>query len=237
MSSVLYALVIRPTSPPASSRLMQIDVVRLVRVGDPTDFAAGLFEADEARHLRVARQVREDLVGDDADEQNVQACDARDVVRLHEPPVVRPEVQVGVDDREARHLLEEEEVRQAVVELVVPERYDVGGKVVHDFDRRDSAVLGVDDRPLHHVAADRVEDVLGLSTNLPDVPRQEREPSDELSLAAAHFGEEVAVHVVRVEHGQPYGSHDAASPRPPLRVSAISSARLCSPGGTGIDTV
>ncbi len=60
-------------------------------------------------------------------------------------------------------------MRESIVELVVAEGDDVGGQVVHDLHSRYPLVLGVDKRPLHHVAGYDKEHVLLFLPNLVDV--------------------------------------------------------------------
>ena len=93
-------------------------------------------------------------------------------------------------------------MRQAVVELVVAQGDHVGRQVVHDLHGGDALVLGVDDRALHHVAGDDVEDVLLFLAHLVDVAGQQRQPADEPPFGALHLGQEVAVHVVGVQDGE-----------------------------------
>jgi len=84
---------------------------------------------------------------------------ADDVVGSHHPLLERLDIEVGVDDGEVGDLLEEQQMRQAVVHLVVSQCYHVGRQVVHDLHGRRALEVRVDDGPLHHIAGDDVEDV------------------------------------------------------------------------------
>ena len=87
-------------------------------------------------------------------------------------------------------LFNEEQMRHAVVGLVVAQSHHVGRKHVHDLDGRKTHEVGVDDRTPEHVAGDAVQDVLLLLPHLVDVAGQHRNAAHKLVVLV--FGEEIA---------------------------------------------
>ncbi len=152
----------------------EVDVVVLEGVADLAHLGAGLLEGDEGADELVQLDGVHGLLGEDAGEEDVEAGLADDVVGSHHPLVERLDVEVRVDDGEVGDLLEEQQMRQAVVDLVVAQGDDVGRQVVHDLHGRDALEVGVDDRTLHHVAGDHVEHVLLLGAHLVDVAGEKR---------------------------------------------------------------
>jgi hypothetical protein len=124
-----------------------------------------------------------------------------------------------------RDLLQKEQVRQAVVDLVVAQAHGVRGDVVHHVDGRGALELGVDDRALHHVARDEVEDLVGalLGLDLVDVAGEQRESAERVLGARSRLGQEVAVKVVRMQDDELLGGAHRVSPR----TRPASSAALC----------
>src|SRR5450830_883060 len=123
----------------------QVDIIILVVVAYFPDFGCCLLQCDKRRQYVVGFQHVHDLLRDDPDEQDVEAVDVLHHIRLEQALVVLGDVEVGVDDGEIGNLLQEQEVWQSIIELVVAQRGDVRRQVVHDLDRADPLVLGVDD--------------------------------------------------------------------------------------------
>ena len=67
---------------------------------------------------------------------------------MHEALAESLYVEVRVDDGEVGYFFQEKQVGQAIIELVVAQRYHVGSQVVHDLHGRDALVLRVDERAL-----------------------------------------------------------------------------------------
>ena len=180
----------------------QVDVVVLEGVADLAHLRARLLQGDEGADELVHLEGVHDLLGEDAGEEDVEAGLLDDVVGAHHALLEGLDVEVGVDDGEVGDLLQEEQVGQAVVHLVVAQGHHVGRQVVHDLHGGGALEVGVDDRPLHHVARDHVEDVLLLGAHLVDVAGEKRQSADELPASRRLLGQEVPVHVVGVEDGE-----------------------------------
>jgi hypothetical protein len=93
-------------------------------------------------------------------------------------------------------------VGEPVVHLVIAESHHVGSQIVHDLHGGGALEIGVDDRPLQHVAGDHVEDILLLRAYSVDVAGEQRQAACEVAAARLLLGQEVPVHVVGVEDGE-----------------------------------
>ena len=175
----------------------KIDIQRIVRVADAADLVRSVLKGYEGADQIVLAALRERDLGDDADEQDLHAVDLNDLARREQSLVVRGDVQVRVDDRELRAFFEKQQMRKAVVNLVVAHRHDVRSEDVHDLNRGDALELGVDDGASEHVAGDGVDDVLLLLAHLVDVTGEHGNAAHQVLIDI--FREEVSVHVVGVE--------------------------------------
>ena len=130
-----------------------------MHVADAPHLLGGVLHVDERRDQAVLLRLRDHLLGDDADEEHLHPADLQNLVRLEEVRAVDADKEVCVDDGELRALLQKQQVREAVIDLMVSDRHHIGRKHVHDLDGGDALELLVDDVAAEHVPRDAVERV------------------------------------------------------------------------------
>ena len=104
----------------------EVDVDGVVGVADVAHLARRLADVYEGADQLVVLRRRQHLLRDDADEEDLHAVDVRDPERPKHPPAVGLDVQVGIDDGKVRALFKEQQMREAVVDLVVADGRHIG---------------------------------------------------------------------------------------------------------------
>ena len=104
----------------------EVDVDGVVGVADVAHLARRLADVYEGADQLVVLRRRQHLLRDDADEEDLHAVDVRDPERPKHPPAVGLDVRVGIDDGKVRALFKEQQMREAVVDLVVADGRHIG---------------------------------------------------------------------------------------------------------------
>ena len=165
-----------------------------VVVADDADLPRRLFDVDEGADDLLLLCRREDFLREEPDEEDAQAADLHVQIRLEKPRAVHGHVKVGVDDREARALFQEKQVRKAVVHLMVADRRHVRPQVVHQIDRGEPFVFLVNDGSAEHVSGHHVKRIGLLPADLVDISGKPDQAA--LLMLAAQLRQKVSVHVV-----------------------------------------
>ena len=119
----------------------KINIDAVVGVADLAHLGSGGSGVHKGAHQRLGLGLVDDVLGDDADEQDVHAVHPQDLVGGEQPCGGVFDVEVGVDDGEPGTFFDEQQVGDAVIHLVVADGDDVRGKGVHDLDGGKALVL------------------------------------------------------------------------------------------------
>ena len=146
-----------------------------------------------------------------ADKENVCAAHAFAQAGTEHALVVYGNAHVGADDGKLRAFFQKQQVRHAVVHLVVAYGDDIGREQIHHLYGGKTAVLAVYDRAVKHVARNGVEQVLLL---LPRMTHIACKPRHAACKNTVFFGrQKVAVQVVGMQQGKFNGiGHENNSP-------------------------
>ena len=147
----------------------KINVDAVVGVADLAYLGGSGGGVHKGPHQRFGLGLVDDVLGDDADEQNVHAVHAQDLVGSKQPGGGVFDVKVCVDDGEPGAFFDEQQMGDAVIHLVVADGDHVRGKGVHDLDGGKPFVLRVDDRAPEHITCNGVDGVRLLCPHLFDV--------------------------------------------------------------------
>ena len=104
----------------------EINVDGVVGVADVAHLPGRLPDVHKGPDQLVRLGGSQHLLRDDADEEDLHAVDVRDPERPKHPPAVGLDVQVGIDDGKVRALFKEQQMREAVVDLVVADGRHIG---------------------------------------------------------------------------------------------------------------
>ena len=140
---------------------------------------------------------------DDADEEDVHAVHPQDLVGGKQPGGGVFDVEVGVDDGKARAFFDEQQMRDAVIHLVVADGNHVRGKGVHDLDGGKPLVFGINDRAPEHITCNGVDGVGLLCPHLFDVAGQHGNAAHQFFVHL--LCQKVSVQIIGVEDGDLFG--------------------------------
>ena len=143
------------------------------------------------------------VLRDDADEQDVHAVHPQDLVGGEQPCGGVFDVEVCVDDGKARAFFDEQQMRDAVVHLVVAYGDHVRGKGVHDLDGGKPLVFGINDRAPEHIACNDVDGVGLFCPHLFDVAGQHGNAAHQFFVHL--LCQKISVQIIGVEDGDLFG--------------------------------
>ena len=113
----------------------QVDVIMLVGIGNAAHLFSGILEGNKAADQIIRSDLIHNFFSDDSRKENIVAGHFKYNVRLHQPLIIFIDLKVGVNNNKVGHFFKKEQVRQAVIKLVVTQRHNIGGQVVHDLHR------------------------------------------------------------------------------------------------------
>ena len=154
-------------------------------------------------HQRFGLGLVDDVLGDDADEEDVHAVHPQDLVGGEQSGGGVFDVEVGVDDGKAGTFFDEQQVCDAVIHLVVADGDDVRGKGVHDLDGGKPLVFGINDRAPEHITCNGVDGVGLLCPHLFDVAGQHGNAAHQFFVHL--LCQKVSVQIIGVEDGDLFG--------------------------------
>ena len=181
----------------------KINVDAVVGVADFAHLGGSGGGVHKGAHQRFGFGLVDDILRDDADEQDVHAVHPQDLVGGEQPGGGVFDVEVSVDDGEPGAFFDEQQVGDAVIHLVVADGDDVRGQGVHDLDGGKALVLRIDDRAPEHIPRDGVEGVGLLCPHLFDVAGQHGNAAHQFFVHL--LCQKVSVQVVGVEDGDLFG--------------------------------
>ena len=181
----------------------KINIDAVVGVADLAHLGGSGGGVHKGPHQRFGLGLVDHVLRDDADEQDVHAVHPQDLVGGEQPGGGVFDVEVCVDDGKARAFFDEQQMRDAVVHLVVADGDDVRGKGVHDLDGGKPLVFGINDRAPEHITCNGVDGVGLFGPHLFDVAGQHGNAAHQFFVHL--LCQKVSVQVVGVEDGDLFG--------------------------------
>ena len=167
---------------------------RAVVVADNADLLCSLLHVNEgADQLFLFRGIQH-LLRQDPDKQNAQATDLDIDIRPEHSAVIHGHEHICVDDREFRAFFQKQQVRNAVIHLMIADRGHVRIQVIHQVDRGESHIFGIYDRPAEHVSGYGIDDIFLF---LPDPVQIAGKPGQASAFLSVRFlRKKVPVHII-----------------------------------------
>ena len=181
----------------------KINVDAVVGVADFAHLGGSGGGVHKGAHQRFGFGLVDDILRDDADEQDVHAVHPQDLVGGEQPGGGVFDVEVSVDDGEPGAFFDEQQVGDAVIHLVVADGDDVRGKGVHDLDGGKALVLRIDDRAPEHITCNDVDGVGLFCPHLFDVAGQHGNAAHQFFVHL--LCQKVSVQIIGVEDGDLFG--------------------------------
>ena len=181
----------------------KINIDAVVGVADLAHLGGSGGGVHKGAYQRFGFGLVDHVLRDDADEQDVHAVHPQDLVGGEQPCGGVLDVEVRIDDGKARAFLDEQQMRDAVVHLVVADGDDVRGKGVHDLNGGNPLVFGINDRAPEHITCNGVDGVGLLCPHLFDVAGQHGNAAHQFFVHL--LCQKVSVQVVGVEDGDLFG--------------------------------
>ena len=181
----------------------KIDVDAVVGVADLAHLGGSGGGVHKGAYQRFGFGLVDHVLRDDADEQDVHAVHPQDLVGGKQPGGGVFDVEVCVDDGKARAFLDEQQMRDAVVHLVVAYGDHVRGKGVHDLDGGKPLVFGINDRAPEHITCNGVDGVGLFCPHLFDVAGQHGNAAHQFFVHL--LCQKVSVQIIGVEDGDLFG--------------------------------
>ena len=141
----------------------------------------------------------QDLLGEDADEKDLQSIDLHVQIGLEQSLVVQGNEHIRVDDGKLRALFQKEEVTHSIVHFMVADGGHIGTEHIDEIDSGQSHIFGVDDGTAEHISADRIHDIWILSPGAVQISGKQFQSSG--LNAAFVLGKKISVHIVGMEKG------------------------------------
>ena len=135
----------------------QINIYGFIIIADFADFLRRLVDIHKGSHEVVILRRRHDLLGDDADKENIHACRAQYLMRVKDTHACGLDVQIRVHDREFTAFFEEQEMCHPVVNLVIAKGDNIRRQIIHDFDGADALIFRVNDGAAEHISRDHIQ--------------------------------------------------------------------------------
>ena len=181
----------------------KVDVDAVVGVADLAHLGSGGSGVHKGPHQRLGLGLVDDVLGDDADEEDVHPVHPQDLVGGEQPCGGVLDVEVCVDDGKACAFFDEQQMRDAVVHLVVADGDDVRGKGVHDLNGGKALVLRINDRAPEHITCNGVDGVGLFGPHLFDVAGQHGDAAHQFFVHL--LCQKVSVQIIGVEDGDLFG--------------------------------
>ena len=181
----------------------KIDVDAVVGVADLAHLGGSGGGVHKGPHQRFGLGLVDDVLRDDADEQDVHAVHPQDLVGGEQPCGGVLDIEVGVDDGEPGTFFDEQQVCDAVIHLVVADGDDVRGKGVHDLDGGKPLVFGINDRAPEHITCNGVDGVGLFCPHFFNVAGQHGDAAHQFFVHL--LCQKVSVQIIGVEDGDLFG--------------------------------
>lgn len=172
----------------------KIDIDWIVGITNTADFLCRLADIYKGTDYLIHLRLRQYVLGNDADEENLHTIDMCDIKRLEKTLVIRANVKVRIDNREVSALFDKQQMRQTVINLVITDGHNVRSQQIHNLNGRYALVFRIDYGATEHIPGDAVDNILFFFPYLIDIAGKHGYAADELIINS--FSQEIAMQVI-----------------------------------------
>ena len=147
----------------------KIDIDWIVGITNTADFLCRLADIYKGTDYLIHLRLRQHVLGDNTDEENLHTINMRDIKRLKKTLIIRADMKVGIDNREVRALFDKQQMRQTVINLMIADGHNVRSQQIHNLNGRYTLVFRVDYRTTEHITGDAVDNILFFCPYLIDI--------------------------------------------------------------------
>ena len=147
----------------------KIDIDWIVGITNTADFLCRLADIYKGTDYLIHLRLRQYVLGNDADEENLHAIDMRDIKRLKKTLIIRADMEISIDNREVSAFFDKQQMRQTVIHLMITDSHHVRTKQIHNLYGRHTLVFRVDYGATKHIPGDAVNYILFFCSYFIDI--------------------------------------------------------------------
>ena len=172
----------------------KIDIDWIVGITNTADFLCRLADIYKGTDYPIHLRLRQYVLGNDADEENLHAIDMRDIKRLEKTLVIRADMKVRIDNREVSALFDKQQMRQTVINLMIADGHNVRSQQIHNLNGRYALVFRINYGATEHISGNAVNNILFFCSYLIYVAGKHGYAADELIINS--FSQEITMQVI-----------------------------------------
>ena len=172
----------------------EVNIDRIVGITNTADFLCRLADIYKGTDYLIHLRLRQYVLGNDADEENLHAVNVSDIKRLEKTLVIRADVEVRIDNREVSAFFDKQQMRQPVINLMVTDGHNVRSQQIHNLNGRYSFVFRINYGATEHISGDAIDNILFFCPYLIDIAGKHGYAADELIINS--FSQEIAMQVI-----------------------------------------
>ena len=172
----------------------EININRIICITNTADFLRRLADIYKGADYLIHLRLRQYVLGNDADEENLHTIDMRDIKRLEKTLIIRADMKVRIDNREIGALFDKQQMRQTVIYLMVTNGHNVRTKQIHNLNGRYALVFRINYGATEHISGNAVNNILFFCSYLIDIAGKHGYAADELIINS--FSQEITMQVI-----------------------------------------
>ena len=172
----------------------KIDIDWIVGITNTADFLCRLADIYKGTDYPIHLRLRQYVLGNDADEENLHAIDMRDIKRLEKTLVIRADMKVRIDNREVSAFFDKQQMRQTVIYLMVTNGHNVRSQQIHNLNGRYAFVFRINYGATEHISGNAVNNILFFCSYFIDIAGKHGYAADELIINS--FSQEITMQVI-----------------------------------------
>ena len=172
----------------------KINIDRIVGITNTADFLCRLADIYKGTDYLIHLRLRQYVLGNNADEEDLHAVNMSDIKRLEKTLVIRADVEVRIDNREVSAFFDKQQMRQPVINLMVTDGHNVRSQQIHNLNGRYSFVFRINYGATEHISGDAVDNILFFCPYLIDIAGKHRYAANKLIINS--FSQEITMQVI-----------------------------------------
>ena len=172
----------------------EVNIDRIVGITNTADFLCRLADIYKGTDYLIHLRLRQYVLGNDADEENLHAIDMRDIKRLEKTLVIRANMKVRIDNREVSAFFDKQQMRQTVIYLMVTNGHNVRSQQIHNLYSRHTLIFRINYGATEHISGNAVNNILFFCSYFIDIAGKHGYAADELIINS--FSQEIVMQVI-----------------------------------------
>ena len=172
----------------------KINIDRIVGITNTADFLCRLADIYKGTDYLIHFRLRQYVLGNNADEENLHAINMCDIKRLEKTLVIRADVKVRIDNREVSAFFDKQQMRQPVIYLMVTNGHNVRSQQIHNLNGRYALVFRINYGATEHISGNAVNNILFFCSYFIDIAGKHGYAADELIINS--FSQEITMQVI-----------------------------------------